>query len=165
MSFLFLQLKKRRNDLYHSAAYPTFPGGCGNAAVFGRHGHKSILCSAGALLYVFSLFSIVRGLHFYSLLSTMYLFPFLLIELEKIILQKRPYKAMAGFAALIGIQTSCSFYFCTCRRFFCWAMDCFSISADIKGTGRFIFPAEDLLCRNCLSDRYPYGGDRTVPYS
>mgnify|MGYP001038588953 FL=1 len=33
-----------------------FLAGVGMLLFFGRHGHKSILCSAGALLYVFSLF-------------------------------------------------------------------------------------------------------------
>lgn len=123
-----------------------FLAGVGMLLFFGRHGHKSILCSAGALLYVFSLFSIVRGLHFYSLLSTMYLFPFLLIELEKIILQKRPYKAMAGFAALIGIQTSCSFYFLYMQTIFLLGYGLFFYFSRYKKGQRGSFFLQKIFC-------------------
>lgn len=85
--------------------------GLGMLVFLKNHGHQGLLSAGGALLYAFSLFSVCRGLHFYSLLNAMYLFPFLLIQLELLISQKRQYAAAAKFALLIAVQTCCSFYF------------------------------------------------------
>lgn len=85
--------------------------GLGMLVFLKDHGHQGLLAVGGALLYAFSLFSICRGLHFYSLLNAMYLFPFLLIQLERLISQKRRSAAAAKFALLIAVQICCSFYF------------------------------------------------------
>lgn len=85
--------------------------GLGMLAFLRHHNHQGCLAVGGALSYAFSMFSIIRGFHFYSLLSAMYLFPFLLIQLELLIKGKKQYGVAAKFALLIAIQTCCSFYF------------------------------------------------------
>lgn len=64
-------------------------------------------------MYALSLYAIMRGINFYSLLNAMYLLPFLLILLEDLIdaREQRRYAAAAKFALLIMVQTCCSFYF------------------------------------------------------
>lgn len=76
-----------------------------------HYNHQGLLTAGGGILYAFSMFSITRGFHFYSLMNAMYLFPFLLIQLEVMISRKKQYAAYAKFALLIAVQACCSFYF------------------------------------------------------
>ncbi len=85
--------------------------GAGMLMFLKSHGHGGELATGGAFLYAFSLFSICRGFHFYSLLNAMYLLPLLLIQMELLIRRRGQYIAAVRFSLLIAVQSCCSFYF------------------------------------------------------
>jgi len=85
--------------------------GVGMVRYLGYHGYHGLLPAGGAVIYAFSLFSINQGLWFYPFLSAMYLFPFLVVQMEKLLSSDRTSKDGFVFAVLIAIQSCCGFYF------------------------------------------------------
>lgn len=76
------------------------------------HGKEKGLCILAALSYAFSLFAITYGLQYYQTMNAAYLFPFLLLQLERLIQRKEPdVSAGIKFALLITVQACCSYYF------------------------------------------------------
>lgn len=76
------------------------------------HGKEKGLCILAALSYAFSLFAITYGLQYYQTMNAAYLFPFLLLQLERLI-QRKESDVSGGvkFALLIAVQACCSYYF------------------------------------------------------
>lgn len=86
---------------------------CGAAMLLFCHKHgKSVDMSVlAAILYAFSAFTVPCGVQFYQMLNAAYIFPLLLIQLEKLIEQKESSGGGVKFSLLIALQACCSFYF------------------------------------------------------
>lgn len=108
--------------------------GFGMVSFLRYHNYHGRLTAVAGAAYAFSWFSVVRGLYFYSLLSTMYLFPFLMIQLEKMIRNRKiQYGIAVKFAILIAIQASCSFYFLYMQTIFLFSYGLY-VYFQINGT-------------------------------
>lgn len=85
--------------------------GLGMVFFLKEHSHKGILVSGGGILYAFSLYTFIHGLSFYTWMNMVYLLPFLLLTVEKIIKGKHVSRNVGSFAFLIFVAACSGFYF------------------------------------------------------
>ena len=149
--------------------------GIGVIAFLNYHHHTGFIVSGGGLIYAFSLYAVLQGMWFYTFLSAMCLFPFLIIQMEKVVNEESVYRNGVILAILIAIQGCCTYYFLYVQTLFIglyWLIICdhpqllkavgqlknlfFSYVTGICLSGAFLFPAISGLLH---SSRSALGGD------
>lgn len=85
--------------------------GLGLIFLLKEYKYNGMLVSGGGILYAFSLYSIYQGLWFYTWLDMVYLLPFLILEVKRIIDRDNPKKDVGKFAFLIFVAACSSFYY------------------------------------------------------
>lgn len=85
------------------------------------HNSEGKWAYAGGIMYAFSLYTFWRGFRFYTFLSAMYLLPFLIYSMERLIKETNSYRRGILFTVLVGIQACCGYYFLYFQTIFLFA--------------------------------------------